>query len=82
MKNKDGRWARTGRPIRMVTRESATEKVPGEEVHHQICINADHSNMVKFDERCDPSYRLVLRMLKDIYKEKDKIIDERKKLGQ
>ncbi len=65
----------------MVTRESATEFVPAEKMYHQIFIPADHSNMVKFDHRADPNYRLVLDVLKDMFKKKDNIITERNELS-
>ncbi len=65
----------------MVTRESATESVQGEEIHHQISIPADHLNMVKFDGRADPSYELVLGVLKDMFRKKSSIVTERSKRG-
>ncbi len=72
---------RTGKPVRMVTRESATESVPGEVVDYQISIPANHSTMVKFNGRTDPSYGLVLEVLKDMFKKKNSLVTERSKLS-
>ena len=72
--NEGGVWRRTGRPVRMVTKESATWFMPKEEVHNQIPINADHSQLVKFASRADHNYRAVSLKLRELVNSAPEII--------
>lgn len=74
----DGNWARTGKPIRMVTQDSATWFMPEEEVHNQIAITADHSNIVKFTSRADTNYVYVRSKIKEMVGKAPQILRQRK----
>ncbi|KAI5844898.1 hypothetical protein BZA05DRAFT_408884 [Tricharina praecox] len=75
----DGTWSRTGNMIRLVTPESATVAFPSAQMQPQIGIDADHSNMVKFAGKNDPSYQIVLAKTVDCVKNAQKIVDARKR---
>jgi hypothetical protein len=62
----DGKVAKNGRMVRLVTRESATQAIPGEKFHNQIPIQADHSTMVKYDEDDDGNYTIVRGKLVEV----------------
>jgi hypothetical protein len=68
-----GAWERTGKPVRMVTEESATWFTCDEETHNQIPLNADHSNLVKFTGKADPNYLHVLSKFKHMVKKAHEI---------
>jgi len=60
-----GGWKRTGRPVRMVSKESAIWSMPNEEVHNQVSISSDHSQLVKFTSRDDHNYVAVRSKIKE-----------------
>ncbi|KAF8536942.1 hypothetical protein BDD12DRAFT_746625 [Trichophaea hybrida] len=62
----DGGWARTGKPIRMVSQDSATCFIRAKEAHHHIPIFTDHSRLVKFSSRDDQNYLAVCSELNEI----------------
>ncbi|KAI5793179.1 hypothetical protein EDC01DRAFT_655496 [Geopyxis carbonaria] len=62
----DGKWKREGKPIRMVTLESATSFMPTEDEHNKIPIASDHSNLVKFTGRDDQNYLAVRSKMKEM----------------
>jgi iron-sulfur cluster repair protein YtfE (RIC family) len=64
----DREWKRTGTPARMVSKESATWFMPKEEVHNQVPIFADHSQLVKFTSRAHHNYLAVRSKLKELVK--------------
>lgn len=68
-------WARTGEFVRMVTRESATHTT--DQICHEIPIHADHSTMVKFDNRSDPNCINIRTHLVQLAKEAPDIIRDR-----
>ncbi|KAA8899102.1 hypothetical protein FN846DRAFT_782513 [Sphaerosporella brunnea] len=73
----DGSWSRSGEPIRVVTRESATGFAPEEEAHNQIAIVADHSKLVQFKGRDDANYLHVRAKLKEMVRRTPKILQMR-----
>jgi hypothetical protein len=60
-----GVWEKSGPLIRLVTMESATYAVPKEAFHDQISLDADHSEMVKYDLPSEERYIAVLMRLKE-----------------
>lgn len=62
-RHSDGKVAKNGRMVRLVTGVSATQAIPGEKFHNQIPIQADHSTMVKYDEDDDGNYTIVREKL-------------------
>jgi ABC-type dipeptide/oligopeptide/nickel transport system ATPase component len=73
----DGKWKRTGKPIRMVTQDSATSFMPEEEVHNQIAIYGDHSNIVTFTGRTDKNYLTVRSKLREVLEKVPAILLQR-----
>jgi hypothetical protein len=69
----DGQWQRTGQPVRIVTKESATWFMSEEDVHNQISVNSDHSNLVKFTSRIDENYLAVSSKMRDMVKKAPEI---------
>ncbi|KAF8247189.1 hypothetical protein K440DRAFT_629762 [Wilcoxina mikolae CBS 423.85] len=61
-----GGWARTGKPIRMVSQDSATCFIRAMESHHHIPIFTDHSRLVKFSSRDDQNYLAVYSEINEI----------------
>jgi hypothetical protein len=64
-----GAYARTGPKKLMVSMVSATRPVPWEKASHQIPINEDHSNIVKFGSRSSPHYLTVSRKIRNLVDE-------------
>jgi len=73
----DGSWSRSGKMIRVVAQESATNALPNESVCQQIAIDADHSNMVKFTDDCDHHYIAVRERLSECVANAPRIIKAR-----
>jgi hypothetical protein len=48
----------------MVTQESATWATPNEATYNQVPIDGNHSTMVKFTDRADRNYVVVVQRLK------------------
>ncbi|KAI5816218.1 hypothetical protein BZA77DRAFT_264583, partial [Pyronema omphalodes] len=65
-KTPNGRFERTGPPIRMVPQESAQCSLSAD--GNRIGICADHSKMVKFQCKSDDNYIRVIDKIKDITK--------------
>jgi hypothetical protein len=61
----------------MVTQDSATLFMPEEEVHNQIAIYADHSNIVKFTGRTDKNYLTVRSKLREVLEKVPAILLQR-----
>lgn len=68
------KWKRIGRPIRLVTRESATGFMPQEEAHNQIPIDTDHLKLVKFANHADKDYLVVRLKVIDMVRESYEIL--------
>lgn len=61
----DGKWARTGVEILMVTKASATCIGLPDELYNHLPVDADHSDMVKFWGPDDETYQSVVTRIKD-----------------
>ncbi|KAI0481790.1 hypothetical protein F4859DRAFT_476008 [Xylaria cf. heliscus] len=72
----DGRWQRVGRPVIQVSEPSATLQFPGFR-ERKIPVNANHTNMVKFNTRMDPTYTTVLKMLREFVRDAPKVVSQR-----
>ncbi|KAF8535303.1 P-loop containing nucleoside triphosphate hydrolase protein [Trichophaea hybrida] len=74
IRNEGGEWKRTGRPVRMVSKESATWFMPREEVHNQVPMYSDHSQLVKFTNRADHNYLAVRAKMKELVEKAPEIL--------
>ncbi|KAH7079953.1 hypothetical protein BKA63DRAFT_231448 [Paraphoma chrysanthemicola] len=72
----DGRWQRAGRPVLQVNEPSAILQFPGYR-ERKVPVNANHTNMVKFSSRVDPTYSTVLRMLREYVRDAEKVVASR-----
>ncbi|KAI5788686.1 hypothetical protein FPQ18DRAFT_49826 [Pyronema domesticum] len=63
--NQNGAWKRIGKLSRFVAAEPATYVVPNDYVHNQIALDADHSNMIKYDNAFKDLFIIVLTKLKE-----------------
>lgn len=72
----DGRWQRVGRPVLQVSEPSAILQFPGYR-ERKIPVNANHTNMVKFSSRFDPTYSTVLRMLREYVRDAERVVSSR-----
>ena len=61
----------------MVTQDSATKSLPHEWIEKGIAINADHSNIVKFNGEKDPHYQDVHSMFKEMVEKAPEFLRER-----
>ncbi|KAL0633451.1 hypothetical protein Q9L58_007664 [Maublancomyces gigas] len=68
-----GEWARGGKPVRMVTRQSAIHSTDG----RNIPLDADHSTLVKFRSRTDLNYQTIRNEILDLTRDAPKIIENR-----
>ncbi|KAI5842039.1 hypothetical protein BZA05DRAFT_380199 [Tricharina praecox] len=75
--DRTGCWKRSGEMIRLVTQESATFALRTEATHMQIGIDADHSNIVKFDDNSDHHYSTVRDRLLYCVEKAPRIIESR-----
>jgi hypothetical protein len=64
----------------MVTRDSATYSGPNEKLYHQLNIDEDHSNIVKFGSRTNIDYQTVKGKIRECVEEAPSAIKGR--LGQ
>ncbi|KAH8719384.1 hypothetical protein GQ44DRAFT_623397 [Phaeosphaeriaceae sp. PMI808] len=71
-----GEWRRAGQPVLQVSEVSATLQFPGFR-ERKIPVNANHTNMVKFGSRVNPTYTTVLRMLREFVRDAPKIVSRR-----
>jgi hypothetical protein len=76
----NGEWERTDTYLRLVTRDSAACFCPREAIHHQIPIDTDHSNLVKFQGHDDPYYEMVRSKIEELVKEAPGIINKRREI--
>jgi hypothetical protein len=76
MKLEDGRWQRAGQPVLQVNEPSAILQFPGYR-ERKIPVNANHTNMVKFGSRFDPTYTTILRMLREYTRDAEKVVASR-----
>ena len=63
----DGTWARTGRHITVVSKESALLGLPY--VEEEVAVEGNHSTMVKFSSQNNADYMKVLGSLHRFEKE-------------
>lgn len=70
-------WRRTGTPVLMVDRESAIHATPKARKGDIFSIDADHSNIVKFDNKSCQEYLNVRSKLLDLVKEARAVIGQR-----
>ncbi|KAL9487937.1 hypothetical protein ACSS6W_000214 [Trichoderma asperelloides] len=61
-----GRWERTGPKVMMVGHTSAAYAHQNEKFYNRLSINADHSEMVKFDNISNPDYSIIQDKIKDL----------------
>ena len=64
----------------VVSRDSATGSASSEKFHDQIAIQANHSEMVKFNSPDNGDYRAVARRIGDLVRDAPKIL--RKQFGK
>jgi hypothetical protein len=69
-------WSRTGSYITAVTSDSAILQLP-DSMEVKIPVDADHSQIVKFDNRNADTYQTVLGYLKQFEKNAEKTISGR-----
>ncbi|UKZ84350.1 uncharacterized protein TrAFT101_000261 [Trichoderma asperellum] len=72
-----GRWERTGPKVMMVGHTSAAYAHQTEKLHDRLSINADHSEMVKFDNISNPDYSIIQDKIKDLVNGAPGTIQER-----
>lgn len=70
-------WQRTGTPILMVSRESAIHATPKGCLGDIFSIDADHSNIVKFDNKSCQEYINVRSKLLDLVHRAQGVISQR-----
>lgn len=70
-------WRRTGTPVLMVDRKSATYATPEECQGDIFSIDADHSNIVKFDNNSCQEYLNVRSKLLDLVGRAQAVISQR-----
>lgn len=63
--------------MRMVTRDSATHSGPNEKIYHQLNIDEDHSNIVKFGNRTNIDYQTVRGIIRECVDEAPRAIKRR-----
>jgi len=61
----------------MVTRDSATYSGPNERIYHQLNIDEDHSNIVKFGDRNNTDYKTVRGKIRECVDEAPKAVRRR-----
>ena len=64
----------------VVSRDSATGSAPSENFHDQIAIQANHSEMVKFNSPDNGDYRAVTLRIGDLVRDAPKVV--RKRFGK
>ncbi|KAI1087501.1 hypothetical protein F5B19DRAFT_475367 [Rostrohypoxylon terebratum] len=71
-RDSDGKWSKTGPKEILVTPESATRGLYGDDTKHKSIfpINKDHSDIVKFSEN-DSDYLVIIRQLNQIFSLRD-----------
>lgn len=75
-------WKRTGKPVLMVNRESAIHATPDGRQDDIFSIDADHSNIVKFDNNSCQDYINVRSKLVILVGEAQAVISQRCKEGE
>jgi hypothetical protein len=65
-RSKDGTWTRSGPKKLMVTEESATRTGLPDTLHQHIPLNADHSDLVKFESPSHGGYEIVMQNIKNM----------------
>ncbi|RDW73410.1 hypothetical protein BP6252_07317 [Coleophoma cylindrospora] len=74
--NPDTGWGRTGTFITAVESGSALLDLP-DSIETKIPVNADHSQIVKFDSRNFEAYKTATRYLKEFEQNAGKVVSER-----
>lgn len=75
-------WKRTGKPALMVTRESAIHATPVARQDDVFSVDADHSNIAKFDNKSCQDYIYVRTKLVKLVGEAEAIISKRSAEGK
>ena len=70
----DRTWARTGEYITLVSKDSALLGLP-QSVEERVAAEGDHSSMVKFRSRNNPSYSEALDSLYRLEKEARAVVE-------
>ncbi|KAA8908942.1 hypothetical protein FN846DRAFT_944125 [Sphaerosporella brunnea] len=73
----DGKWMREGEPVQMVTKDSATWASRTEALPDQVPLEANHSTLVKFSDRHDNKYEVVLGRIREQVVEAAEVIKKR-----
>lgn len=76
-RSKDGTWTRSGPKKLMVTEESATRTGLPDTFHQHIPLNADHSDLVKFESPSHGGYEIVMQKIKKCAAEAPEAVSER-----
>lgn len=69
-------WGRTGDFITAVDTDSAFLNLP-DSIEAKIPVNADHSQIVKFDSRNAEAYKTAIRYLKQFEQDAGRVVSER-----
>lgn len=69
-------WARSGEFQTAVSVDSAVLQLP-DLLEVKVPVNADHSNMVKFDKKQDPGYQSAIQYLRAFEKDAPRVVSER-----
>ncbi|KAI9862990.1 MAG: hypothetical protein M1813_004163 [Trichoglossum hirsutum] len=72
-----GRWERTGPRVMMVPKASAIHAGKNEQTYNHLPIDADHSDMVKFNDPSDQNYIVIEKRIEKLADDAPGIIKER-----
>ncbi|KAI9766642.1 MAG: hypothetical protein M1839_004797 [Geoglossum umbratile] len=71
------RWERTGPRVMMVPKASAIHAGKNEQAYNHLPIDADHSDMVKFNDPSDQNYIIVKKRIEKLADDAPRIIKAR-----